>query len=255
MTQTELLPRDDKATAPAVVDEPASPTDMLAMIERMAINPNIDVEKLERLIAMKKDMDASAARIAFTQGMVKMRPDLPRIEKKGHTDKYAFGKWEDIQDLIDPVLQKHGFDLTFRTSSGDKGITITAVLSHQAGHEKETDLTLPADKGPGRNDNQAIGSTVSYGKRYTAGALLNLKLVGEDDDGAAGGRGNLLSMEQIEELENSIREVAKTDAEFEAWVKSLLDYLKHPSLDKIPAKDFAKTKAAIANAKRQRSQK
>jgi hypothetical protein len=48
---------------------------------------------------------------------------------------------------------------------------------------------LPADVGKGRNDVQAIGSSVSYGKRYAAMAMLNLITRGlaEDDDGQAGG--------------------------------------------------------------------
>jgi len=191
-SNTAVAERQDHA--PANVEQ--HPADMLAMIERMAVNPNIDTDKLERLIAMKKDMDATAAKIAFTQAMVKMRPDLPRIEKKGRTDKADYGKWEDIQDGIDPVLQKHGFDLTFKTASTADTITVTAVLRHEAGHEDSTDLTLPADKGPGRNNVQAVGSTVSYGKRYTATALLNLRIGGEDNDGA----GVVISEEQRDRL-------------------------------------------------------
>ena len=34
---------------------------------------------------------------------------------------------------------------------------------------------------------QSVGSSVSYGKRYAASALLNLTTHGEDDDGRLGG--------------------------------------------------------------------
>jgi hypothetical protein len=192
-------------TAPANVEQHPASTDMLGMIERMAVNPNIDPEKLERLIAMKKDIDATNAKVAFTQAMVRMRPELPRIAKLGKTDKATYGKWEDIQDAIDPVLNRHGFDLTFKTDSTPESVTITAVLRHEAGNEDTTSLTLPADKGPGRNGVQAIGSTSSYGKRYTAAAILNLRIGGEDDDAKrGGGADNSITEAQVKELRGLI---------------------------------------------------
>ena len=220
----------ERETASNVETLPA--TDMLAMIERMAINPNIDTDKLERLIAMKKDMDATAAKVAFTQALVRMRPQLPRIEKKGKTDKAEYGKWEDIQDAIDPVLNKNGFDLSFKTSSTPDSITVIAVLRHEAGHEDTTDLTLPADKGPGRNSVQAVGSTVSYGKRYTATALLNLRIGGEDDDGKRGGGGNVISEEQVMQL----RDLAKSVG---ANLPAFLKYLKINHLADLPEAKFS----------------
>jgi hypothetical protein len=44
-------------------------------------------------------------------------------------------------------------------------------------------MVLQLDTGPGRNQNQAMGSTLSYGKRYTAEMLLNIVREGEDTDG------------------------------------------------------------------------
>src|SRR6202043_3736939 len=66
-------------------------------------------------------------------------------------------------------------------------IVVTGVLSHRDGHAEETTMLLPADISGGKNPLQAIGSSTSYGKRYTAGALLNITSRGEDDDGWAGG--------------------------------------------------------------------
>lgn len=215
-------------TAPATVETHPAATDMLGMIERMAVNPNIDPAKLERLIAMKKDIDATAAKVAFTQALVRMRPDLPRIEKKGKTDKAEYGKWEDIQDAIDPVLTKHGFDLTFKTASSAETITVTAVLRHEAGHEDSTDLTLPADKGPGRNSVQAVGSTVSYGKRYTATALLNLRIGGEDDDGAGAAA---ITEQQRDTL---LALIDQTGADVERFCR----FFKIEAVPDLPAKRF-----------------
>ena len=44
----------------------------------------------------------------------------------------------------------------------------------------------PAEASGNRNAVQAVASSVSYGKRYTASALLNLTSHGEDDDAFSG---------------------------------------------------------------------
>lgn len=159
---------------------------MFAMIERAARDPSVDIDKLERLMQMKKDADALATRGAFDAAMAEMQPELPVIAERGKaafkdTVQYTFAKWEDINAAIKPVLMRHGFALTFRTNF-DKGITVIGVLSHRAGHREETSITLPTDASGSKNAVQAVASSVSYGKRYTAGALLNLTSHGEDDD-------------------------------------------------------------------------
>jgi hypothetical protein len=44
-------------------------------------------------------------------------------------------------------------------------------------------MILPHDSTGSKNAVQAVGSSTSYGKRYTACALLNITSRGEDDDG------------------------------------------------------------------------
>jgi len=46
-------------------------------------------------------------------------------------------------------------------------------------------MTLPLDNSGSKNAVQAVGSSVSYGKRYVMAALLNITTRGEDDDGNA----------------------------------------------------------------------
>jgi len=161
---------------------PADVSPMFAMIERAARDPSVDIDKLERLMQMKKDADALAARAAFDASMADLQPELPTIGERGNAaGRYTYALWEDINAAIKPVLMRHGFALTFRTDFTG-GISITGVLSHRAGHREETTITLPADPSGNKNAVQAVASSVSYGKRYTAGALLNLTSHGEDDD-------------------------------------------------------------------------
>jgi hypothetical protein len=162
---------------------------VLSMIARAASDPSIDIDKMERLMQMQERAIQRQAQTAFDEAMAAMQPELPSVGERGDAaGRYKFALWEDIQQQIKPVLQKHGFALTFRTDTNDK-VSVTGILSHRAGHREETSIVLPTDPSGNKNAVQAVASSVQYGKRYTAGALLNLTSHGEDDDAFAAGGG------------------------------------------------------------------
>lgn len=163
----------------------AQPTSLLAVISRAASDPACDVDKMERLMAMHERMLAQQAVVAFNESLAEMQDKLPSIGERGNAaGRYTYALWEDINAAIKPILKAHGFALSFRTDFTD-GIAVTGVLSHREGHSESTTIKLPADASGNKNAVQAVASSVSYGKRYTAGALLNLTSHGEDDDAFA----------------------------------------------------------------------
>lgn len=184
----------------AVVEPQEAATNIIQVIERAAMNPDVDIDKMERLLQMQERILDRQAAMAFASAFSEMQPELPEIPKRGksHNGKYAL--WEDINDLIRPILGEHGFGLSFRTRDVEDGVEITAILTHSGGHSRETPMTFPADKSGSKNDVQAIGSSMSYGKRYTAEAILNLTSRGEDDDGVRAGSGEKITQEQAAEL-------------------------------------------------------
>ncbi|CAE6906071.1 Single-stranded DNA-binding protein [Pseudomonas marincola] len=162
---------------------------ILQVIQRAAADPQCDIEKMERLMAMHERMQASQAKQQYDEALAVMQEQLPVIgERGGIKDKSGriqstYALWEDINEMIKPVLAAHGFAITFRTPRNEKGIEVEGVLSHRGGHRESTSLLLPADTSGSKNGVQAVASSVSYGKRYTASMLLNITTTGEDDDG------------------------------------------------------------------------
>lgn len=180
----QVVPSNQREMQPSADVAP-----MLSMIERAARDPNVDIDKMERLVQMQERALARQAKAEYDAAMAEMQPELPSVGERGNAaGRYTYALWEDINAQIKPILSKHGFALTFRTDFTD-GISVTGVLSHRLGHREETTIKLPADKSGNKNDVQAVASSVSYGKRYTAGALLNLTSHGEDDDAFAAGNG------------------------------------------------------------------
>jgi hypothetical protein len=121
----------------------------------------------------------------------------------------------------------------------DGQISVTGVLSHRAGHAEETTIVLPHDSSGSKHAVQAVGSSTSYGKRYTAGLLLNLTSRGEDDDGDKGGSGDVISDDQADEIRKLIDSTGSKVAPF-------LTYIGAPSVADIPASKYAAAKAALA---------
>lgn len=210
---------------------------LLAVISRAASDPAADVEKMERLMAMYERNEARKAEAEFADALAAMQVELPSIGERGNAaNRYTYALWEDVNAAIKPVLAKHGFALSFRTSCAD-GITVTGVLSHRAGHREETSITLPSDTSGNKNAVQAVASSVSYGKRYTAGALLNLTSHGEDDDAFAAAA-PVITEEQLSTLRDWIANTASNEEAFCAAMKI-------GSLEAMPATKFQSALAAL----------
>ena len=98
-------------------------------------------------------------------------------------------------------------------------------------------MPLPLDTSGAKNNIQGMGSTVSYGKRYLLGMLLNLVSKGQDDDGQ-GGKAQLLTQEQRDEVEFLIKETKAEPAKVLAWINA-------PSIAEIRQVDFKRVMDAL----------
>lgn len=220
---------------------------MLSLFERLIMDPSVPIDRLEKMMAMSDKMRMDRARDSFTLAMSQMQPNLPTIDQNGcititdkdDKDKPAdqrriiqstkFAKWEDINETIRPVLGEFGFALTFKAIREGDRVVITGILRHRDGHQEVTDLPLALDTTGSKNNVQAVGSTISYGKRYTAGMLLNITSRAKpdaDDDGNAACGPSYLDEEQVQTLRDKI-ELTKSNT------KAFLDLAGAESLEKI----------------------
>ena len=165
-------------------------SNIMAVISRAAADPTCDIDKLERLMAMHERMQARDAEAEFNAAMAAMQSDIPSIAERGAIvvngqKRSDYATFEDINDVIKPIMQQHGFAITFKVENIAQGLSVTGILMHRAGHRESTTMLLPLDTSGSKNAVQAVGSSTSYGKRYVMSALLNLTTRGEDDDGHA----------------------------------------------------------------------
>jgi hypothetical protein len=238
-----------------VVEHPASDSAaLIQVISRAASDPNVDIDKMERLMAMHEKMQDRAARVAFDVAFAEMQPMLPEIDKRGKIiikektgeriiQSTPYALWDDTNKLIKPILAQYGFALSFRISQTPDKITTTAILSHRSGHREETPFSLSIDATGSKNNAQGWGSSFSYGKRYTGTAILNITTKGDDDDGKSAFDPAVISAEQVSELRRLLKEAKAPEEDFCA-------YAKIERLEDLPALKFDLAKQRIENRKK-----
>lgn len=222
---------------------------LLQVIERAAMNPEIDVEKMERLLDMKERLDAKAAEMAFNSSLAEMQDELPVITERGKITvngevRSSFAKFEDINEIVKPILKKYGFAISFKVDFQEQQVSVTAILVHKMGHRESTTILLPRDKSGSKNEVQAVGSSVAYGKRYTMNAILNITTRGEDDDGILAAA-DTITEEQALQIHALLTDNDIDVDRFKAWLEK---DLKCDSIEGIKQKAFNVVMARI-NAK------
>lgn len=210
-----------REAAPAQVPMTTDVAAVMGMIERAAANKDIDVAKLEKLLDMQERIFNKNAEMAFNSAMAEMQPELPVIRENGVIEitgrkPTRYAKFEDINEQVKPILQKHGFAITFRTNTTNNKVIVVGILTHRQGHREQTEMELPVDTSGSKNAVQAVGSSTQYGKRYVMEALLNLTSRGQDDDGTGAGKG-CLSEEQFQSFKKAIEATLTKKEAKEQW--------------------------------------
>lgn len=113
--------------------------------------------------------------------LVKFNSEVTKIAKDANNPffKNTYATLDQIIDQVRPLLSKHGLTIMQIPSGDGQNVTVKTLLLHESGEWLESDeLTMR----PVKNDPQAIGSCITYARRYSIASFLSLN-TGEDDDG------------------------------------------------------------------------
>jgi len=149
------------------------------------------VEVLERLLVVKKEVQAGRARDAFYEALTAFQAHCPVIGKNteasvqsrtGASFKYRYTPLEDIAHAIRPLLEQYALGYRwFVKQDASKQLTVTCRISHILGHIEESSLTVPIGDDPQRPA-WPVAQSLTYAKRYTLCNALGIVVGGEDDD-------------------------------------------------------------------------
>lgn len=194
----EVISATPKIDAAPMVKAANTASDPAALI-RMAVEQNAPLDRLQMLMDLQDRFEAREARKAFVAAMagfkrlpieIIKRKQVRFTTAKGVTE-YMHAELSDVTDAVGPALARHGLShqWVITQSKEDNWITVRCTLTHESGHVEFVEMSGPPDDSAGKNDIQAIASTVSYLQRYTLLSICGIATKGQDDDGQ-GGRGD-----------------------------------------------------------------
>lgn len=206
-----------------------------------AVANGAQVEQVDKLIELVKFNDDREALRAFNKAFTEAQAEFPSIRKtkKAHNSLYAPLSSEVAQ--MQPVLSKYGFSFRHEVSENDNSsVTVRCILAHRDGHSESATLTGPADTSGSKNNIQAIGSSVTYLRRYTFEAVTGLVTADQDDDGNAVGRKptQRVSQKQADQIQARLEETETDRGTFLRVFGKKANCGQLESINDIPASVF-----------------
>jgi hypothetical protein len=128
---------------------------------------------------------------ALNAALAAVQSQLPRIDKgktakvpmkAGGTYTYTYADLADVSALVLPLLGDNGLSFTCWPTLVGNRFVLRYELLHQSGQSKGGEYPLPIDAGA-----QALGSAITYARRYTLCAVTGV--APDDDDDAAAAEG------------------------------------------------------------------
>lgn len=227
---TKLAP-----TVQDVLDEKDRENAIINVIARAASDPNTDVDKLERLLAMQERVLEREAEQRFNVAMREAQEEMgPVLKNRKNSETHStYADLEQVSKLMDPIIYRHGFSMSFGTADCPypNHYRVTCDVSHTGGFSKHYQADVPVDNtGPKGAQNKTMthgfGSALSYGRRYLK--LLIFDVATTDDDGRGAGNGKPINKQQVETL-NGLCDAVKADK------IAFCRYLKVDAIPEIPA--------------------
>lgn len=134
-------------------------------------------------------MPTAATKPAATlaEALVALQAELPTVSKSktatvptksGGQYSYSYADLADVTAAAIPLLVKHGLSFTSRSRRCEDGsYELVGVLRHTSGEADEGALPIRG------GDMQALGSAITYARRYLLGCMTGI-VTDDDDDGA-----------------------------------------------------------------------
>lgn len=114
---------------------------------------------------------------------------------------------------VGPLLQKHGFTISFSNDFKEGRLIETCTLTHKGGAKRSNQFAVRIGKGPpASTETQADGAAATYAKRFALCDALNIVVERMDDD--ARSEGHQITSQQAEELQRRVMDTESNELAF-----------------------------------------
>lgn len=225
---------------------------IMALVSRAATDPTFDVGKLEQLLKLQEQWQATQARKEYVAAMAAFKTDPPKLVKNKHVrfqtskgvTEYDHATHSEVTDKIVAALAKHGLSHRWNVEQSEGRIRVTCTITHVGGHSESVSMISAADDSGGKNAIQALASATTYLQRYTLLAATGMSTSEMDAADTDGHQAQYITEKQVADLDALIEEIGADRQKF-------LRYIKVDALEDILAANYSAAVAAL-EAKRGR---
>lgn len=114
--------------------------------------------------------------------MSKLQGEIEDANKDSSGYGYKYADLSQVLGIIRPLLSKNGLSFTQHVSNADDKIMIETMVMHSSGQWMSSEIAMPPVPSKSMNAAQAVGSIITYGRRYALTAIFGITQT--DDDGA-----------------------------------------------------------------------
>ncbi len=196
----------------------------------MAMDKNLDLDRIERLLKFQAEAEAREAQKAFTKAMAEFKKvgfviqkDLKNIQ---YNSEYAS---DGAINKVAPVLARYGISHSFTTEQKGGEVWVTCILQHSEGGSKSVTQHAPPDKSGAKNTIQQFKSTRTYLRKTTLEDVLGIATASDSDDDGNGYSEpvEVITVDQVTVINDLITITGKDK-------KAMLDWCKVDNVEDIP---------------------
>lgn len=224
-------------------------TAFFSAIERLAINPDANVEKIKQIMDMQERALDRNAKQAFNAAMTKAQNRIELVVAKNENVQ-THSRYAALKDILihtKQIYTEEGLSLMFYEGQTEKKdhVRVCVDIMHDQGHTKKRfiDMAVQTTGIAGKAMMTLIhgeGAAFSYGRRYLTCMIFNIP-TGDDNDG------NTSDVAYITiDMQTEINDLIKSTKANRAKV---LSYLKAKSVEKILLSDYGKALIAFKTVK------
>ncbi len=154
-----------------------------------AIDKNLPVETMEKLLSMRRELKAEWSKEQFDKAMAQFQSECPTIEKtkpvKTSSGQIAY-QYAPIESIVQQVkipLQSNGFSYSTSMELLETGVKVKVKVTHKDGHSEITPMEVPlGNKTNVMSQSQVVAAATTFAKRYAFCNDLGILTGDEDTD-------------------------------------------------------------------------
>lgn len=200
--------------SPLVLRDDPSITQLIqAFLQKPQSEQNVAV--LERMFDLYEKVEARNAEKDFARAFVALQADLPVIVASTIIpNRGKYEKFEDVMQVVGPLLTKHGFTVSFSMDFRENRILETCHLKHVSGHSQSNSFAVRS--GRADTDTQADCKAATTAKRNALLNCLNI-VIRQDalmDESDPHNEGGFIPHDKAQYLREQVQEAGFNEEKF-----------------------------------------